>query len=106
MEIVFIYQMILKLLEDVLAPIRGRRHYYEERILEVYEILRKGTEDANKCNEVVRRLENNMRINYFDDKELINGTIIIIIYIIKKKIKRKKYNLKKKIKKKKKILKD
>ena len=26
-----------------------------------------------KCNEVVKRLEENMRINYFEDKELINA---------------------------------
>ena len=66
----FLYQI----LEDELAPIRERRHYYEERIPEVYDILRKGTEEANKkCNEVVKRLEENMKINYFEDKELINA---------------------------------
>ena len=66
----FLYQV----LEDELAPIREKRHYYEERIPEVYEILRKGTNDANKkCNEVVKRLEENMKINYFEDTELINA---------------------------------
>ena len=66
----FLYQI----LEDELAPIRERRHYFEERIPEVYDILRKGTEEANKkCTEVVKRLEENMRINYFEDKELINA---------------------------------
>ncbi len=66
----FLYQI----LEDELAPLREKRHYYEERIPEVYEILRKGTEKANeKCNEVVKRLEENMKINYFEDTELINA---------------------------------
>jgi len=66
----FLYQV----LEDELAPIREKRHYYEERIPEVYEILRKGTEEANKkCNEVVKRLEENMKINYFEDTELIKA---------------------------------
>ena len=66
----FLYQV----LEDELAPIREKRHYYEERIPEVYEILRKGTNDANKkCNEVVKRLEENMKINYFEDTELIKA---------------------------------
>ena len=65
----FLYQI----LEEELTPIREKRRYYEEHIEEVLEILKKGTEDAsNHCDKVVERLRNNMKINYFDNKELIS----------------------------------
>ena len=64
----FLYQI----LEEELTPVREKRKYYEEHIDEVYEILKKGTEDASKhCDQVVDRLRKNMKINYFDNKEII-----------------------------------
>ncbi len=64
----FLYQV----LEEELTPVREKRKYYEEHIDEVYEILKKGTEDASKhCDQVVDRLIKNMKINYFDNKEII-----------------------------------
>lgn len=54
-----------------LAPIRERRKYWEERIPEVYDILKSGSERARataaKTLDDVRAA---MKINYFDDKDL------------------------------------
>lgn len=60
-------------LEEELAPIRERRHMWEQRIPEVYEILRKGSEVAAAAAEAtLHDVRNSMRINYFEDQELIN----------------------------------
>ncbi len=60
-------------LEEELAPIRERRHMWEQRIPEVYEILRKGSEVAAAPAEAtLHDVRNSMRINYFEDQELIN----------------------------------
>jgi len=68
----FLYEVI----EDILEPIRTRRAYYEERIEEVYEILKKGSEQANqKANQTLMEVKEAMAINYFDDKELIQKHI-------------------------------
>ena len=65
-------KFLLNILNDRLAPIRERRAYWEQRIPEVYEILRKGCEEARAVAQAtlddVRRA---MKINYFDDVELI-----------------------------------
>ena len=63
-------------MEEELTPIREKRHYYETHIDEVYDILRNGTNNARKkAREVLKRLKDNMKINYFDNedfKKLIN----------------------------------
>lgn len=60
-------------LEEELTPIRERRHMWEQRIPEVYEILRKGSEVAAAAAEAtLHDVRNSMRINYFEDQELIN----------------------------------
>lgn len=62
-----IKKFLIKILEEELTPIRERRKYYEERIDEVYKILEDGTKKANdECNKVVKRVEESMKINYFD----------------------------------------
>lgn len=60
-------------LQDVLEPIRERRHYWEQRIPEVYEILRAGSQAAEAAAaETLNDVRAAMRINYFDDAELMN----------------------------------
>lgn len=65
-------KFLLNVLNDRLQPIRERRAYWEQRIPEVYEILKKGCEDARSAAaatlEDVRRA---MKINYFEDSALI-----------------------------------
>ena len=59
-------------LEEELAPIRERRHYWEARIPEVYEILKSGTEAAEKvAAATLTDVKNAMKINYFEDPEWI-----------------------------------
>lgn len=59
-------------LEEELALIRERRHYWEARIPEVYEILKSGTEAAEKvAAATLTDVKNAMKINYFEDPEWI-----------------------------------
>lgn len=60
-------------LQDVLEPIRDRRHYWEQRIPEVYEILRAGSKEAEAAAAAtLHDVREAMRINYFDDEALMN----------------------------------
>lgn len=60
-------------LQDVLEPIRERRHYWEQRIPEVYEILRAGSKEAEAAaSATLHDVREAMRINYFDDEALMN----------------------------------
>lgn len=60
-------------LQDVLEPIRERRHYWEQRIPEVYEILRAGSKEAEAtAAATLHDVRKAMRINYFDDEALMN----------------------------------
>lgn len=62
-----------KVLEEELEPIRQRRHMWEQRIPEVYEILRKGSETAAAAAaDTLHDVRAAMRINYFEDEELIH----------------------------------
>lgn len=59
-------------LQEELEPIRNRRREYEKDIAYVYDILKKGSEEAEKtAAETLKDVKEAMRINYFDDKELI-----------------------------------
>ncbi|MDD2980999.1 MAG: tryptophan--tRNA ligase [Hespellia sp.] len=61
-----------KVLQKQLEPIRTRRHEYEKDIPEVYNILRRGTEVAfEAAEETLKEVKSAMKINYFDDEELI-----------------------------------
>ena len=65
-------KFLLNVLNDRLEPMRQRRREYEQNIEGVYEILRKGTEEARKVGaQTLTEVREAMRINYFDDKELI-----------------------------------
>lgn len=60
-------------LQDVLEPIRERRHYWEQRIPEVYEILRAGSKEAEAAAAAtLHDVREAMQINYFDDEALMN----------------------------------
>lgn len=60
-------------LQDVLEPIRERRHYWEQCIPEVYEILRAGSKEAEAAAAAtLHDVREAMRINYFDDEALMN----------------------------------
>ena len=59
-------------LNKQLEPIRARRHEYEKDIPEVYNILKKGSEEAYKvAQQTLDEVKASMKINYFDDAELI-----------------------------------
>ena len=53
---------------------RQRRHELEQDIPEIYNILRKGTEKAREtAAQTMAEVREAMRINYFDDAELIRS---------------------------------
>ena len=59
-------------MQEELAPIRERRKYWEKNIPEVYDILKRGSEEAQKAAaETLKEVKASMRINYFDDDSLI-----------------------------------
>ena len=59
-------------LQEELAPIRARRKEWEKDIPAVYEILRQGSIAAEKkAAETLADVKAAMKINYFDDQELI-----------------------------------
>ena len=61
-------------LQAELEPIRNRRKEYQKDIPYVYEILRKGSEKAEKvAAQTLADVKNAMKINYFDDLELIQS---------------------------------
>lgn len=65
-------KLLIAILEEELAPIRARRAEYEADIPGVFEILRKGTEVAREAAaDTLSDVRKAMRINYFDDVELI-----------------------------------
>ncbi len=67
-------KLLINILEELLAPIRERRQYFEQNIPEVYEILRKGSEKAREtAAQTLDEVRRAMHINYFDDNELISS---------------------------------
>ena len=59
-------------IQKELEPIRARRHEFEKDIPEVYNILKKGTEESYKvAQQTLDEVKASMKINYFDDEELI-----------------------------------
>ena len=63
-----------KIIQEELEPIRKRRKEYEKDIPEVYNILRKGTEAAREvAAQTLSEVKSAMKINYFDDVELIKA---------------------------------
>jgi tryptophanyl-tRNA synthetase len=67
-------KFLINVLEDELAPIRARRAEYEKDIPGVYDILKKGTEAAHEAaSKTLSEVKAAMKINYFDDAELIKA---------------------------------
>ncbi|MBR2351734.1 MAG: tryptophan--tRNA ligase [Alistipes sp.] len=65
-------KLLIAVLEEMLEPIRARRHEWEQRIEEVYRILEEGTAAARaEAAKTLNDVRNAMRINYFADRELI-----------------------------------
>ena len=60
-----------KILQEELEPIRQRRAEFEKDIPAVYEMLRKGCEEARAvAADTLSEVRRAMKINYFDDAEL------------------------------------
>ncbi|WP_230397792.1 tryptophan--tRNA ligase [Novisyntrophococcus fermenticellae] len=63
-----------KIMQEELEPIRNRRKEYQKNISYVYEILKKGSEAAEKvAAQTLADVKSAMRINYFEDESLIAG---------------------------------
>ena len=61
-------------MQEELEPIRNRRAEYEKDIPEIYNILKKGSEEARAvAAQTLSEVKSAMRINYFDDAELIKA---------------------------------
>ncbi|MBQ8821398.1 MAG: tryptophan--tRNA ligase [Lachnospiraceae bacterium] len=61
-------------MQEELEPIRTRRKEFEKDIPEIYNILKAGSEDArNTAAKTLSEVKSAMRINYFDDEELIKA---------------------------------
>lgn len=60
------------IVQEELEPIRQKRKEYEKDIPEVYQILKKGSEAAREvAAQTLSEVKSAMKINYFDDSELI-----------------------------------
>ena len=65
-------KLLFNILNARLEPIRQRRAEWEKDIPAVYDILRRGTEDARAvAAQTLDEVRRAMKINYFDDAELI-----------------------------------
>lgn len=65
-------KFLIRVLNRQLEPIRQKRHLYEKDIPSVYDILQKGTKAAYEvAQQTLEEVKAAMKINYFDDKELI-----------------------------------
>lgn len=61
-----------KVMQTELAPIRERRHEWEKRLPDVADILEEGTKKAAaKADETLQKVRKAMRINYFEDGNLL-----------------------------------
>lgn len=65
-------KFLLNIIQEELEPLRESRARYEQDIPAVYEILRRGSEEARKAAaETLNEVRAAMKINYFDDPRLI-----------------------------------
>lgn len=65
-------KFLLKVMENMLSPIREERKRWENRISDVYDILYQGTEKAKETtNATLEEVRDAMRINYFKGNEII-----------------------------------
>ena len=69
-----IKKFLNNVIQEELAPIRARRAEYEKDIPAVYEILKKGSQVAREtAAQTLSEVKRAMRINYFEDAELIKA---------------------------------
>lgn len=69
-----IKKFLNNVLQEELAPIRARRAEFEKDIPMVYDILKTGSENARAvAAQTMDEVKRAMRINYFDDAELIRA---------------------------------
>ena len=67
-------KLLNNVMQEELEPIRNRRKEYEKDIPEIYNILKKGSEKAREtAAQTLSEVKNAMKINYFDDAELIKA---------------------------------
>lgn len=67
-------KLLINVLNEELDPIRARRHELEKDIPYIYEVLKKGSENAREvAAKTLDEVKASMRINYFDDIELIKS---------------------------------
>ena len=59
------------IMQEELEPIRSRRKEFEKDIPAIYNILKKGSEVAREAADTLSDVRKAMKINYFDDDELI-----------------------------------
>ena len=65
-------KLLNQVINKMLDPIRARRAEYEKDIPEIFNILKKGTEQAREvAAQTMAEVRDAMRINYFEDVELI-----------------------------------
>ena len=65
-------KLLNNVINRMLDPIRQRRHEYEQDIPEIFRILKQGAEAAREAAaQTMDEVRTAMRINYFDDEELI-----------------------------------
>ncbi|MDD7759964.1 MAG: tryptophan--tRNA ligase [Bacteroidales bacterium] len=65
-------KFLINVLEEELAPIRERRHAFEQDIPAVFDMLRRGSEAAREvAAQTLAEVRRAMRINYFEDADLI-----------------------------------
>ena len=69
-----IKKFLNSIMQEELAPIRARRAEFEKDIPAVYEILKKGSETAREvASQTLSEVKRAMKINYFEDEELIRA---------------------------------
>ena len=65
-------KLLINVLAEGLAPIRERRHAFEQDIPAVFDMLRRGSEAAREvAAQTLAEVRRAMRINYFEDADLI-----------------------------------
>ena len=63
-------------MQEELSPIRARRKEYENRIGDVYDILKKGSEIAkHEAEKTLAEVKHAMKIDYFDTPEFLEEQV-------------------------------
>ncbi len=69
-------KFLIAVLNDTLEPIRERRKIFEQNIGDVYKVLEEGSIKARAtAAQTLKEVRSAMRINYFEDRELIASQI-------------------------------